>query len=161
MGKVVGVHGLRGAIKVRSFAESPLDVFRPDCPILLTGPEGEKTCHVQWVKVHHRLLLMSLDGTTDRNQAESLAGAEIYVPMADLPDLEEGTYYWTDLIGISVFTADDMPIGRIEAIIPTGSNDVYVVKNEADEILIPALEGVILAVDIENKTMRVKLPEGL
>jgi 16S rRNA processing protein RimM len=60
-----------------------------------------------------------------------------------------------------VYTSDDQYIGRLESIIETGSNDVYVVKTDDREILIPALEAVVLSIDIENKTMRVELPEGL
>ena len=93
--------------------------------------------------------------------AEALIGAEFFIEKEILPELEEGTYYWIDLIGLSVYTTDDVCIGRIESILQTGSNDVYVVKDKNKETLIPALASVILSVNLEEKIMRVDLPEGL
>ena len=129
IGKIIGVHGLKGTIKVYSYAES-LSVFRPDALILIRNTKGlEKTYAIEWVKPHKR------------------------------------TYYWFDIIGLSVFTIDEKYLGCVESIIQTGSNDVYVVKDpnkdKDNEILIPALKSVVLAIDLERKIMRVDLPEGL
>jgi 16S rRNA processing protein RimM len=60
-----------------------------------------------------------------------------------------------------VFTEDENFLGRLASIMPTGSNDVYVVKDREKEILIPALESVVLKISLEHKTMQVRLPEGL
>ena len=78
-----------------------------------------------------------------------------------MPDLEEGDYYWFDLIGLDVFGIDQKYLGRLESIIQTGSNDVYVVKKDDTEILIPALESVVQKIDLKNRRMQVDLPEGL
>jgi 16S rRNA processing protein RimM len=78
-----------------------------------------------------------------------------------LPDLEDGSYYWSDLIGLAVQTVDRQPLGTLSSIFRTGSNDVYVVRAGDDETLIPALASVVKAVDLENGTMTVALPEGL
>jgi 16S rRNA processing protein RimM len=74
---------------------------------------------------------------------------------------EEGDYYWVDLIGLSVFTMEGVFLGILENIFSTGSNDVFVVKNEKTEKLIPALESVVKKIDLVGKTMTVELPEGL
>lgn len=165
IGKIVGVHGVQGNLKVYSYAES-LSVFEPGGSILAVNPQGlEQTHTIKWVKPHHRVLLLSLEGIESRNLAEILIGSELFIEKARLPELEDESYYWFDLIGISVFTSDGDYIGRIESIMPTGSNDVYVVKNpdkdHDNEVLIPALESVVLEIDLEHKTMRVDLPEGL
>jgi 16S rRNA processing protein RimM len=78
-----------------------------------------------------------------------------------LPELDEDTYYWFELIGIEVYTTEAEYLGRIASIFPTGSNDVYVVKDQKKEILVPALESVVVGIDLEQKIMRVRLPEGL
>jgi 16S rRNA processing protein RimM len=87
------------------------------------------------------------------------------IAKSQLPELEAGTYYWSDLIGLSVFSKDDVYIGCLTAILPTGSNDVYVVENTGPggrhEILIPALQSVVLDIDLEKRVMHVDLPEGL
>ena len=75
--------------------------------------------------------------------------------------MDEDTYYWFDLIGIEVYTKTEEFLGRIESILETGSNDVYVVKKHEKEVLIPALKSVVLEIDLEHKLMQVDLPEGL
>ncbi len=165
VGKVIGAHGINGNLKVRSYAESET-VFKPGRSILVTkAGQIDKRYLIQWAKPHGKTMLLSLKGIDDRNTADCLVGAEFFIERTSLPELEQGCYYWIDLIGLSVVSTDDQYIGCIESIIPTGSNDVYVVKNhEKDndhEILIPAIESVVLNIDFKNKIMRVDLPEGL
>jgi 16S rRNA processing protein RimM len=166
IGEVVGIHGIRGVIKVRSYAESP-DIFLPDTQVFLGGAQGEKTCYtIQWAKPHKKGLLMALDGITECSRAEALVGALVYIDTAVLPELEKDTYYWFELIGMSVYTVGNDYLGKVESIIPTGSNDVLVVKDTAAkgpeyEVLIPALAAVVQSVDLDEKQIRVTLPEGL
>ena len=164
IGKIVGVHGLNGTNKVFSYAES-LSIFTPNRSIVLRQPQGqERTYIIRWAKEHARGILLSLEGVTDRDQAQSLVGCELLIPKSSLPEPEEGTYYWFDLIGLSVYTTDGRYLGRLESILPTGSNDVYVVKPETDskeEVLIPAIESVVKEIDLENRLIRVDMPEGL
>ena len=76
-------------------------------------------------------------------------------------ELDEDTFYWFELIGIDVYTKEEQHLGQIESIIQTGSNDVYVVKNGDKEILIPAIESVVLDVNLKQKRMQVDVPDGL
>lgn len=165
VGKIVGAHGVKGNIKVYSYAES-LSVFKPGSLILLINPKGfEKNYKIQWVKPHGKLALLALKGVENRNSVETLIGSVFFIERANLPEPEDGSYYWLDIIGMSVFTTDDEYIGLVESIIPTGSNDVFVVRNpnkaHDNETLIPALGSVILKINLKLKTMRVDLPEGL
>ena len=165
VGKIVGAHGVKGNLKVHSYAES-VSVFKPGRLILAihTG-KVEKHFAVKWAKPHGKSILLSFKGIEDRNTAETLIGAELFIERMALPELEEGVYYWVDIIGLLVFTTDNQYLGRVESIMSTGSNDVYIVKNktkdDSTEILIPAIESVVLEIDFENKTIRVELPEGL
>ena len=152
----MGAHGVKGAVKVLSYAESP-SVFNSGGLICLTNPQGKEiTCEIRWARPHKRIVLMSLEGSNSRSEAKLLVGSEFFIEKAGLPELEQGSYYWSDIIGLSVFTTDEKYIGRLESVIPTGSNDVYVVKGENHEILIPALESVVIAVDLENRIMQVE-----
>ena len=161
IGKIVGVHGLKGTNKLKSYAES-LSVFNPGRSIIVRDNRNRETCvELNWVKSHTRTPLISFKGVTDHDQAEALIGAELFIPETELPELDEDTYYWFELIGIEVYTTKDEYLGRIESIFPTGSNDVYVVKDEQKEILVPALDSVVIDIDLEHKRMRVDLPEGL
>jgi len=166
IGKVVGVHGLTGTCKVHPYADS-LTVFDSGCEIIVLS-SNEATMRafkVEWSKPHNRLVLLSLKGINDRDQAEKLIGSKIVTDRISLPELDPGTYYWHDLIGMSVYTNEGVFLGRLETVIPTGSNDVYVVKQPEsetnDEILVPALTSVVLEIDLENHRMHVDLPEGL
>ncbi len=165
VGKIVGAHGVKGNLKVHSYAES-VSVFKPGSLLLVIhAGKIEKHFAIKWAKPHGKSILLSFKGIEDRNTAKTLVGAELFIERIALPELEEGVYYWVDIIGLSVFTTDDQYIGHVESIMPTGSNDVYIVKNrtkdDSTEILIPAIESVVLEIDFENKLIRVELPEGL
>jgi len=165
IGKIIGVHGIQGNLKVYSYAES-LSVFEPGSSILAINKQGiETTYTIKWAKPHNRDVLLSLEGIEARDFSEGLRGTRLYISKAKLPELEDGVYYWFDLIGLSVFTTENNYIGSVASIIETGSNDVYVVrdpnKDEDNETLIPALESVVIEIDLSQKMMRVDLPEGL
>jgi len=161
IGKIVGVHGIKGTNKLKSYAES-LSVFKPGRSIIVRDNRNRETSvELNWVKSHTRTALISFKGVTDHDQAEALIGAELLIPETELPELDADTFYWFELIGIEVYTREDEYLGRIESIFPTGSNDVYVVKDKQKEILVPALDSVVIDIDLEHKRMRVDLPEGL
>ena len=161
IGKIVGVHGIKGTNKFKSYAES-LSVFNPGRSILIRDNRNrEASVELNWVKSHTKTPLISFKGVTDHDQAEALIGAQLFIPETELPELDEDTHYWFELIGIEVYTTQGGYLGRITSIFPTGSNDVYVVKDNKQEMLIPALESVVLDIDLDLKRMRVDLPEGL
>lgn len=162
---MVGVHGIRGSLKVHSYAES-MSIYKAEEGIRLALPDGSvRTMTIQWVKPHGRVLLMTLDEVADRSQAESLIGSTLFVDRACLPALEEDTYYWSDLVGLRVYDTAGVHLGRLDEVIPTPGNDIYVVRGEQEgqprEMLIPAIGDVVLKIDLEGKTMIVDPPEGL
>ncbi|MFO7963360.1 MAG: ribosome maturation factor RimM [Desulfobacterales bacterium] len=160
VGRITGVHGIRGSLKIIYYAE-PTGIQK-DGFTLIRHPSGwEKEFEVKGVRPYKKGALLFLEEVTDRSHAEKFVGGEIFVYRRDLPELEEGVYYWADLIGMQVYDGDRL-IGRMEAIIETGSNDVYVVKDKnGKETLIPALASVVLDVNVKTETMRVRLPDGL
>lgn len=165
VGRVAGAHGIRGCLKVRSYAESTA-LYRTGQPILLDRPDGLiATLTVDGVHPHGRGLLLTLESVTDRSQAENLVGSLLYVDKSRLPALEEDTYYWSDLVGLRVYDAAGSLLGRLDRVIPTPGNDVYVVKGDdgggTREVLVPAIGEVVLRVDIGNGIMIVNPPEGL
>jgi 16S rRNA processing protein RimM len=161
IGKIVGVHGIKGTNKLRSYAES-LTLFSPGRVIIVRDLHGREANHkIIWAKPHTGTPLILLKGIENRDQANALIGARLFIHQSELPELDEDTYYWFDLIGIEVYTRSNEFLGRIESIMETGSNDVYVVKGHEKEVLIPALESVVLEVDLKHKRMQVDLPEGL
>lgn len=165
IGEIVGVHGVQGVVKVRSYAESP-GFFEKGRQLLIgQGASEGRWYTVQWGKPHQKGVLVALDGVGDRNSADALRGSLLFVDKAVLPALESDTFYWFQLIGLSVYTTAGEFLGRVSSMMPTGGNDVLVVKNTLKgtrpEILIPMLSHVVISVDLEGKTIQVELPEGL
>lgn len=165
VGRVTGAHGIRGGLRIHSYAES-IELYRIGEALRVFLPNGsETTMIVEWVRPHGRGLRMGLESVHDRNQAEGLAGASLYVEKSRLPVLEEGTYYWYELIGLRVYDTAGILLGSLDEVIPTPANDVYVVRGEVDgrsrELLIPAIATVVGNIDLEGGVMVVDPPEGL
>jgi 16S rRNA processing protein RimM len=161
MGEIVGLHGLRGTLKIRSYADSPA-LFAAGVALQVESPDGQvQERSVAWAQPHGKGLLLAIAGINDRDSAAALIGSRLWVDKATLPDLEEGTYYWFELIGLSVYTTQGRYLGTLDMIVPTGSNDVYVVRNGEAEILVPALASVVQIIDTDQRRMEVSLPEGL
>jgi 16S rRNA processing protein RimM len=165
MGEITGAHGIKGALKFRSYAESPT-LFASGRQLIVHPPNGVGISFtVKWVQPHRQGLRLMLNEISDRGQAESLTGAGVYIDRKILPELTDGSHYWFDLIGLAVLTVEGTFLGHLASIIQTGSNDVYVVTGNAahdeQEILIPALETVVDRIDLDAGRMVVRLPEGL
>jgi 16S rRNA processing protein RimM len=163
--KIVGAHGLHGTCKVYCYGECG-DILRNGRNIFVRNADGVLLSYeIDWAKPHARTVLLALKGIKDRSQTDKLIGCDIMIDKSNLPVLPAGTYYWHDLIGLSVFTIEGRFLGRLAAVMPTGSNDVYVVRKHEDsekgEILIPALGAVVVEVNLAENCMRVDLPEGL
>ncbi|PID73995.1 MAG: 16S rRNA processing protein RimM [Desulfobacterales bacterium] len=169
-GKITGVHGVRGEFRLRVYTES-LAWFAPGRRIRINmdaAPDGPSAVSHKILssRPHKGVLLVLLDEVTDRAAAEMLIGAEALIPAEDLPEIEEDdTWYWKDLIGMTVRDEEGGFLGSLTRIIETGGetggNDVYVVTDNGREILIPALASVVRRVDVPGKQMTVRLPEGL
>ncbi|GAB6095079.1 ribosome maturation factor RimM [Desulfatiferula olefinivorans] len=161
IGKVSGIHGLHGNLKVYSYAEST-DLYEPGIPLVLRPSSApERPVTVRSAKPYKKGLLLTVDGIDDISAAEPFKGADILIARHLLPEPDEDEYYWFDIIGLAVVSVDGQALGVVESIFPTGSNDVYVVRNRNEERLIPALESVIVGIDLDSGVMTVNLPEGL
>jgi len=159
--EIVGVHGVRGACKVKTHG-GPDTLFAAGARFDAAHRNGSsRVLRVEWAKPHGKGLLIQFAEVTDRSAAEALVGGELYVARTALPALEDGSYYWFDLIGMAVYAANGDYLGELHDVIPTGSNDVYVVRHGEREILVPALASVVKAVDTQQHRMEVDLPPGL
>jgi 16S rRNA processing protein RimM len=160
IGSVVGVHGIKGHLKVVSFAETITPFSAGSTVAVQTGTGSVQEFTIREVRPHKNILRVALEGVETREDAENLVGARFVVDRADLPEPEAGSWYWCDLIGLAVY-AGDACIGRVAGLFETGSNDVLVVADEESERLIPAIDSIVQKIDLENQIMQVELPEGL
>lgn len=161
IGKITGTHGLRGELRVVPYSGDPESILSLRS-FLLKGPKGElETFEVAKAALHGKKTVVSLKSHDNISQVLHLVGRELCVRRNQFPELPEGEFYWCDLLGLTVVTEEGEILGRLDHIMATGSNDVYVVNAGGREILIPALEGVILDVDMGKGVVTVSLPEGL
>ncbi len=160
IGKIVKVHGLKGAVKVTPYLESNkiLEDLKEVQIGLDKGPEPFKIIKSRLAK---KAFFIELEGVKDVATAGKLVGRELLIPSDRLEPLPENEYYWKDIIGLKVRTEAGEFLGKIETVFNTGSNDVYVCRGEEREILLPATAEVIRKIDLEKGEMIVRLLEGL
>ena len=163
---VVGAYGIKGWVKVLINLEDPASLTSLS-PKQLTDSRGKRirSVDIAAVRSQGKGFIAKLEGVDDRNAAELLRGHSIQIPESSLPGLNEGEFYWRDLIGCRVdLSVDDenLRLGCVDHLIETGANDVLVVRPTEDSIddrerLIPWLEDdVIVAVDIESQRISVR-----
>jgi 16S rRNA processing protein RimM len=154
MGKVVGAQGIQGWVKVQTFTEY-LDSLLDYNTWYMGNEQAWRPVEVLEANVHGKVLVAKLEGVADRTAAEKYKGLLIAVPRAELPKQEEGEYYWSDLIGLSVENLAGEKFGNVDSLLETGANDVLVVRGESGEKLIPFIASVIQHVSLKDRTIRV------
>ena len=140
LGKIVGVHGVRGELKLESYTEPRTQIFRYQ-PWLMRSVAGEKIVGDCRGRTQGKGLVAELPGIADRDAAAALVGTEIWVMRSALPAPKPGEYYWSDLEGLEVVTVEGVALGRVSHLVATGANDVLIVKDAERERLIPFLIG--------------------
>lgn len=133
MGRVGRAYGIKGWVKVQSFAESPVDLLDYQ-PWQLCNPAGGAAVPADVLegKIHGPGLVVRFAHSEDRNAAEQWRGWEIWVRRDCLPDPGAGRYYWADLEGLQVMRLDGSVAGRLDHMLETGSADVMVIEAEQD-----------------------------
>lgn len=161
VGKIIGTHGIKGTLKVHSYSGN-IDSLQAAETAFLKGKDG--THHeyaVKSVSAHAGGFILSLDGFSDINQVLFLVGSELCLKLSQLPAPGKDEYYWRDLIGLAVHTDQGVELGTLVDIFETCSSDIYVVRGNAKDYLIPAIADVIADVDIPGKKMIITPLEGL
>ncbi len=155
MGKIVAAHGIQGWVKVQPYTEY-LDSLL-DYDTWYVGDERSwRPVQVLEADVHGKVLIAKLEGVSDRTAAEKCKGQLVAVPRAELPEEEEGEYYWSDLIGLKVVNLAGEELGTVDTLLETGANDVLSVRDaQGKQILIPFIASVIGQVDLQQKTIQV------
>ena len=161
IGQIVNTHGIKGMIKVKPFTDD-IKEFEYFKKIYIENKSGKKEYKIDEVKYNKNMVILKLNGIDKIEEAEKLRNSYIIISREDDVPLKENEYYIVDLLGLEVFTDEGILLGNIDDIFNTGSNDIYVVKDElGKQILLPAISEVIKKIDIENKKIIVHLIEGL
>lgn len=155
IGKVAKPHGLRGQVKVYSYASS-YESFFAGRKIYLNQDREMKALLISEVKVQAHSLLLHFRGLENRQQAEALSGCGLYLEVKDLQALPEGEYYWYQLIGSRVYTDQDRFLGLLEEIFSTPAHDIWVIRDGKKEFMFPAVEDFVISVDLPQRQIRVR-----
>ncbi len=163
VGRVTRPHGLRGELRVEIITAYPERLGEHACFYLAypDSPDVVQRYTVLGMRFHKKALLLQLEGCEDRNRAEEFRGMLVQIPVEDAVTLEEGEYYLFQLDDVRVETDDGEWLGQVVEVIETGANDVYVVRGPRGEVLLPAIEQVVLSLDLEARLMVVHLMPGL
>lgn len=140
VGRVVGLHGVAGEVKLESFTEPRLQIFRYQ-PWLLKNGAGEREIRGSRGRTQGKGLVAKLPGADDRDAAARFVGSEVWISRSLLPKPKPGEFYWADLEGLEVVTTEGVALGRISHLLATGANDVLVVRDAERERLLPFVLG--------------------
>ena len=175
LGKIVGVWGVKGWVKLHSFTRSRTDIatykkwylarYSGDGTVSTDAATPVSEFVVAECRQQGQGMVAQLQSVNDRDQAEKLNGLAILVKADDLPALAAGEYYWHELVGLDVFIVDeingDQLVGCVNSIIETGANDVLVVASSKagqegeQDILIPYVPDVVKQVDLKANRVTV------
>ncbi|GBE01347.1 ribosome maturation factor RimM [bacterium BMS3Bbin06] len=172
IGRIIKPHGLTGELTVRPLTYS-VERFNLLKKIYILKHNIPVEIHIEYFTPHGKNIIIKFTEFNDRDAVNTLKGLDLLIPAEESPPLEEGEYYFYQIIGLEVFTTDGSLIGRVTDIIETGSNDVYVVKKagqktggspsdrDISEYLIPAIEEVIREIDLKKNRIIIEPVEGL
>lgn len=164
VGKVVNTQGIKGEVRVISSTDFPekrykvgnrLSLFLPNenAPIELT---------IKSHRTHKNFDLLLFEGYENINEAEKFRNGVLKVPESQLSELEEGEFYFHEIIGCLVCTKDGVEIGEVTEVLTPGANDVWVVKGKnGKDQLIPYIDAVVKKVDVKEKVILIDPMEGL
>jgi 16S rRNA processing protein RimM len=158
VGRVLAPWGRAGQVRAEILTDFPERFSRLD--EILVG-EDHVPYRLQSARLHKGQVVLKLEGVDDPEQASELRGELLYIPTSEAMPLGEDQYYHYQIVGLDVWTDDGRYLGRITDILETGANDVYVVRQDGREVLIPALAQVVQEVDLAHQRMTVTLLPGL
>lgn len=160
VGQIVGTHGVRGELRVNPWADSP--DFLKQFKTLYFDVEGKQMIKVISARPHGNIVLMKLEGIESVEAASALRNKRLYMRRTDAK-LADGAYFIEELIGCDVLDVDDEGIcyGKVSDVSETGANDVWHIKKDDKEYLIPAIPSVVINVDVEKNTVLIRPMKGI
>ncbi|WP_283588132.1 ribosome maturation factor RimM [Limosilactobacillus viscerum] len=162
VGKIVNTHGIRGEVRVMATTDFIKERFAPEKKLYLQTAGEPLELTVEKARQHKGFVLVKFVGYDNINDVEKFRDHELLVSGEDQQPLEDGQYYYRQIIGLTVKTVDGEELGKIKEIMSPGANDVWVVDRPGkDELLLPVIDDVVKKVDLANQQVIVELMEGL
>ena len=163
VGKIVNTQGLQGEMRVLSVTDFAEERFKKGNTLALFDKKDQFVMHVE-IASHRKVKnfdIIKFKGMYHINDIEKFRDFTLKVREEDLTDLEDGEFYYHEIIGLEVYE-NDVLLGTIKEILQPGANDVWVVKLKGkSDLLLPYIPPVVLGIDIEQGRVDVEIPEGL
>lgn len=161
IGQIVNTFGIKGQVKVVPFTDD-ITRFEQLKKVYIVNKKSRIEVEIEQVKYHKDMVLIKFKGLDKIEDVEIYKNSYLEIDRKDGKPLEKGEYYIVDLIGLDVITDEGQNLGKVDDIYNTGSNDIYVVKDElGKQVLLPAIKDVIKEVDLDKKKIIVHIIEGL
>jgi 16S rRNA processing protein RimM len=159
VGIVTGPHGIRGAVRVKSFTADPADI---DAYGPVSDESGTRRFAIRVVGMVKGVVLAELDGVADRNAAEALKGLHLYVDRDQLPPADEDEFYHADLLGLSARLEDGTVLGNVTGLYDFGAGESVEITGPTGHVtMVPFTKSAVPAIDLAAGTLTIVPPAGL
>jgi 16S rRNA processing protein RimM len=160
--KITRPHGVHGAAKVYPYGETMAAQKAGSSVFYRQDPASEPSeLTIASLIPQQKLLLIKFEELSSREEVLEIAGGEIFLPEDRLPPPSEGEFYYFQLIGLTVKTVQGRVVGTLQGIMETGGPDIYSIDCDGREVLIPAVDEVVVEIDLEAGAVVIDPPEGL
>lgn len=160
VGQIINTHGFRGDVKVYPLTDN-IQRFKKLKEVYLENGGQLKKHRVESAKLQNNAVILKLEGIDTEEAADKLKNVYVKVNRSEAVKLPKDSFFICDLVGCEVFDENGELLGELKDVLQTGSNDVFVVDGKGKNILIPALKEIFKEINIEDRRIIVKLPEGL
>ena len=161
VGVVIGTHGLRGDLKIRTLPTGGLAL--PGArKVYLKNSEGHPVPYdAVRSSLHKQNILLRLSGFESLDDVQALIGSSVWMDKVELPELDDDQFFWTDIEGLEVVDCGTGIIGEVVGMFSTPAHDIIEVQGRFGEVLVPAVEPFLVEIDQSKGVLHVDLPEGL
>jgi 16S rRNA processing protein RimM len=155
VGVILGAHGLKGAVRIKSFTERPVDVAAYGA---VEDEAGLRRFRLRLVGETKGAVMAQIEGVGERNAAEALKGLKLYVARSTLPPPEEEEFYCSDLVGLAAALADGTPMGKVKAVYDFGGGDIIEIDGPNGALMLPFTKAAVPLVDVAGGRLVIEPP---
>jgi len=161
IGKVVSTQGNKGEVNVLSLTDS-IERFKNLDNVFLRNKNNQTILGVEKIRIKNDMVILKLKDIENLEEAKMIVGSFLEVERKNAVKLSKDTYFIFEIIGLEVYNENNIFLGKVENVISTGSNDVYVVgRKDKEELFIPAIHNIVKNIDLEKKRITINMVDGL
>lgn len=161
IGKVVSTQGNKGEVNVLPLTDS-INRFKKLDTVFLGNNHGKTIIDIEKIRIQKDMVILKVKDIENIEEAKTIVGSFLEVERKNAVKLSKDTYFIFEIIGLEVYDENNLFLGKVENVISTGSNDVYIVKGKnKQELFIPAIREVVKDINLEKKRITINIVDGL